>query len=168
MYFPESLHYRSMAHSIERILFIFGTAIDLWGLCNGIPWHFGILWIHTLTGAWSPTSLSLHGPQFNGSCSYLVQPLTLVGAWTLLDMDSLCSFSSILWHFEVYWIPTDWCLEAVLVLQPQYHLVRRFGTAIDLSWSMILLIYFMGICVDFMESYDILSSLQLRIPSRLT
>ena len=44
---------------------------------------------------------------FNGSCSYLVQPLTLVGAWTLLITDFYVNFlgsSGTLKYYEC----TDW------------------------------------------------------------
>ena len=39
----------------------------------------------------------LHPTIFDESCSYLVQPLTLVGALTLLVIAS----ALILWHFEI-------------------------------------------------------------------
>ena len=41
---------------------------------------------------------------FNGFCSYSVQPITLVAAWTLLIVGFLCLFSSIQWHFEILWM----------------------------------------------------------------
>ena len=41
---------------------------------------------------------------FNGSCSYLIQPLSFLGAWALLFMGFLCLFSRIQWHFEILWI----------------------------------------------------------------
>ena len=47
---------------------------------------------------------TLHHTMFKGSCSYLVQPLTLVGAWNLSIKEFLCSFSRIQWHFESLWI----------------------------------------------------------------
>ena len=48
--------------------------------------------------------ITLQPTIFNGSCSYLAQPFTLVGAWTLLIIGFVCSFSGILWHFEILWI----------------------------------------------------------------
>ena len=55
-----------------------------------------------------PISLPLHLQPtiFHGSCLYLVQPLTLVVAWTLLIMGFLCLFSGILWDFEILRILT--------------------------------------------------------------
>ena len=43
--------------------------------------------------------IALHPTIFSGFCSYLIQPLTLVGAWTLQIMDLYVNFSRILWHF---------------------------------------------------------------------
>ena len=44
---------------------------------------------------------------FNGSCSYLVQPLTLVGVWILLVMRLLCSFLGSSDTLKIYEF-TDW------------------------------------------------------------
>ena len=47
---------------------------------------------------------TLQSTIFNTSDSCLVQPLTLVGAWTPLIMGPLCSFCRIQWHFKISWI----------------------------------------------------------------
>ena len=47
---------------------------------------------------------------FKGSYWYIAQSLSWVGAWTLLIMASLFSFSRILWNFELLCIHIDWCL----------------------------------------------------------
>ena len=44
---------------------------------------------------------TLQSTIFNGTCSYLVQPLTFVGTWSKLVVGFLCSYSRIQWHFEV-------------------------------------------------------------------
>ena len=44
---------------------------------------------------------------YNRFCSYFTQLLTLVGAWNLLIMGSMCSFSRILWYFkilQIHWL----------------------------------------------------------------
>ena len=40
----------------------------------------------------------------NRSCSYLVQPLTVVGAWILLIMGFLCSLSRMQWDLKILWM----------------------------------------------------------------
>ena len=57
---------------------------------------------------------------FNGLYSYLVHPLTLVGAWYLPIMGSLYFILRILWHFEILQIQIDWCCGFwfVTTLQP--------------------------------------------------
>ena len=45
---------------------------------------------------------TLQSTIFNGPCSYLVQPLTLVETWILSIMGFLCSFCRIQWHFEIW------------------------------------------------------------------
>ena len=56
---------------------------------------------------------------FNGSWSYLVQP-HLSRSMNPADHESLCSFSGSLWHLEISWIHTGYCLEPYLIthLQP--------------------------------------------------
>ena len=62
---------------------------------------------HHLSSLVCLAGLPYHSAAHNGSCSYLVQPLTLVGAQTLLIMGFLCSFvgSSGTLKFYEY---TDW------------------------------------------------------------
>ena len=84
---------------------------------------------------------------FNGSCSYLVQSLTLLGAWTLLITGFLCSFSRIQWHFHEYMLTGVWILIC-------YH-----STAENISW--ILFIFGAAIqlgmtCIDYEVSMMIL------------
>ena len=62
-----------------------------------------ILWRHPSVHFFvHPTLITtLQATKINGSCSYLVQPLTLVGAWTLFICGILCSFPRIQQHFEI-------------------------------------------------------------------
>ena len=72
---------------------------------------------------WGPPYIPLYSPQyFNRSYSYLAQPLSLVEPWTFLTMESLCSFSMMLWHFEVLWMHNNWCLspESLPLYNPPY------------------------------------------------
>ena len=58
---------------------------------------------------------------------YFTQLLTLVGAWTLLIMGSMCTFSRILWYFKILQI--HW-----LVLGPALFTTLQ-PTICDESWS---------------------------------
>ena len=88
---------------------------------------------------------------FNGFCSYLVQPLTLVGPWTLLIMGSLCWFSRILWDFEIlgkYWRIGIWgcpCyrstahnIERILLIFHTANNLRRSMNPIDHGFSVLI------------------------------
>ena len=90
----------------------------------------------------------LHPTLFNESCSYSVQPLTLVGALTLLIIASVW----ILWHFEILWTHNAWCLgpELVTALQPEifnisYSYLVQPLTLIGI-WTLLIMIHFLGFC----------------------
>ena len=116
---PFRPRYRSTAHNIWRILFIFYTAIDLsrimnswlWGLyirflgfCGTWKLYEYIYWLHDV---WDLPLLPLTALQptlFNGFCSYLIQALTLVRVWILLIIKSIWLCFVALWNFT----NTDW------------------------------------------------------------
>ena len=66
---------------------------------------------------------------FNGSYSYLAQPLTLVGACTLLIMVSLCSFCRIPWHFD-FLIYTFLCLRPYSLTALQLTILHGSGSCL--------------------------------------
>ena len=78
-------HYRFTAQNIQWILFILGTTIDLRKSMNPFGYEVSIF----TRILWN------------------FEPLTLVGAWTLLIILSLCSFCKRLWQFETLRIHTN-------------------------------------------------------------
>ena len=106
--------YPSIAHNIQQILFIFDTAMTqhesywLWGIYVHFLWFCGTFmkfYEYTDWLVFGPAVVTTVQPTIcNEFCSHLRQPFTLVGAWTLSIMGTLCQFSSILWHFEILWI----------------------------------------------------------------
>ena len=98
--------HHSAAHDIQQIMLILVTAIvNFLGSCSTLKFNE-----YTLTSVRTAFITTPQPTIFKGSYWYFVQPLSWVGAWTLLIMVSQFLFSSIFWNFEMFWIHTHWCL----------------------------------------------------------
>ena len=118
-----------------------------------------ILWIHTVVCAQTHCHSTAHGVSililqdrvalsnfmkthllvFEPKIAIVLQPLsgTLVAAWTLLIVWSLCKFCRILKNFEILWILTGWCRDLLLRYSPTdivHHIcsfIRYLATAMS-------------------------------------
>ena len=94
---PSHPHHHSSAHDIKQILLILVTAIiNFLGSCITLK-----LYEYTLTSVRTAFITTLQPTTFKGSYWYFAQPLSWVGAWTLLIMASLFPLSRILWNFQI-------------------------------------------------------------------
>ena len=103
---PSHPHHHPADHDIYQILLILVTAIvNFQGSCSTLKFYK-----YTLTSVRTAFITTLQPTIFKGSYWYFAQPLSWVGAWTLLIMACLFPFSRILWNFKISWIHIDWCL----------------------------------------------------------
>ena len=103
---PYHPHHHSADHDIKSILLILATAIvNFLGSCNTLKFYEC-----TLTSVRTAFINALQPTIFKGLYWYFAQPLSWVGAWTLLIMASPFPVPRILWNSEILRMHIDWCL----------------------------------------------------------